>query len=207
MNEIVIPGEEEARELIRYHEEEWKRITKGVNLQDLEGTRKMLKAAVYNYNQIQRLKPYGLYFYLSPEGVVEEREIEPVIEASRKATYKITLSAKGLPTKNIEDLTLPEAKEYYEANIKECNDLKEMIKERKRMSSSAESWEQELYLTKERCALALRVIAELSDGFIPQKILLEYESFLWNEKPSVKQEKTAKAKLEIEQRLAEIREI
>lgn len=177
---LKVPGEEEALEKVIYHKKEWGRITEGVNLQDLERTRKMLKDAVYNYNQIQRLKPYGLYFDLLPEGVVEQIEIEPVIKRSRESTYKITLSAKGLPTKNIEDLTLSEAKGYYEANIKECNDLKETIKERKRMGSSAESWEHELYLTKERCALALRVIGELSGDTVPKKLLQEYANMLWN---------------------------
>lgn len=177
---LKVPGEEEALELVRYHEKEWKRITKGVNLWDLEETRKMLEEAVFNYNQIQRLKPYALYFDLSPEGVVEEKKIEPLIEQSRTAYYKITLSAKGLPTKNIEDLTVSEAKEYYEANIKEIDDLKEIIKERKKMGASTETWKREIYLIKERCALALRVIAELSGDTIPEPLIQEYKEILWN---------------------------
>jgi len=177
---LKVPGEEEALELVRYHEKEWKRITKGVNLRDLEGTRKSLKEAVHNYNEIQRLKPYGLYFELSPEGVVEEREIEPLIERSRTADYKITLSAEGLPTKNIEDLTLSEAKEYYEAIKKEITDLKERKREREKMDASTEMVEHEIYLIKERCALALRVIAELSDNTIPKNLLQEYKDILWN---------------------------
>lgn len=177
---LKVPGEEEALELVRYHEKEWKRITKGVNLRDLEGTRKNLKEAVHNYNEIQRLKPYGLYFELSPEGVVEEREIEPLIERSRTADYKITLSAEGLPTKNIEDLTVSEAEEYYEAIKKEITDLKERKREREKMDASTEMVEHEIYLIKERCALALRVIAELSDNTIPKNLLQEYEDILWN---------------------------
>lgn len=177
---LKVPGEKEALEVVRYHEKEWKRITKGINLRDLEGTRKMLKEAVHNYNQTQRLKPYGLYFNLSSEGVVEERKLEPLIEQSRTADYKITLSAKCLPTRNIEDLTLSEAKEYYEAIKKEIADLKEIIKEGKKMGASTENGERELYLAKERCALALRVIGELSGGTIPKNLLHGYKDILWN---------------------------
>jgi len=205
---LKVPGEKEALKLVRYHEKEWGRITKGINLRDLEGTRKMLKEAVHNYNQIQRLKPYGRYFNLSDEGVLEEREPESLIERSREATYKITLSAKDLPTKNIEGVTVSEAKEYYEANIKEIEELKGIIGERKKVGAATESWEGEIYRAKERCALALRIIGELSDNIIPQDILQEYIGILWN--PSKKSPegnpggggKTTKTEGELEEEIA-----
>lgn len=185
---IIVPGEKEALELVKYHEREWKRITKGIDLRDLEETKKMLKDTIHKYNQLQRLKPYGRYFQLTVEGVVEELEMESLIERSRGATYKIQLSAKGLPTKNIEDLTLPEAEKYYKVIVDEIKELKDRIEEIKKIAAYPSGvLLDDLFLAKERCALALRVIGELSDGVIPQNMLREYKRILWN--PILKQKR------------------
>ncbi len=61
--DLKVPGEEEALELVRYHEAEWKRITKNINLRELDWTRKKLEEVVHDYNQTQRLKPYDRLFY------------------------------------------------------------------------------------------------------------------------------------------------
>lgn len=185
---ITVPGEKEALELVKYHEKEWKRITKGIDLRDLEETKKMLKDTIHKYNQLQRLKPYGRYFQLTMEGVVKELEMESLIERSRRATYKIQLSAKGLPTKNIEDLTLPEAEKYYKVIVDEIKELKDRIEEIKKIQAHPiEVLLDDLFLAKERCALALRVIGELSDGVIPQNMLREYKRILWNPHSKIKE--------------------
>lgn len=206
-NEILkVPGEKEALELVKYHEREWKRLTKGINLRDFDWTREMLKKSVFNYNQLQRLKPYGSYFYLSPEGVIEERETESRIEQSREATYKIKLSAKGLLTKNIEDLTLAEAKKYYEAITKEIVEIKKQIEERKKKDIPFSLLSDDLFRAKERCALALRVIGELSEGVIPQTMLREYEKILWDPTKSKQNSDTEEKKpgqLELSQHILE----
>lgn len=176
---LKVPGEDEALEQVRCHEAEWRRITKDINLWELDWTRDKLKEVVHEYNQTQRLKPYGRQFYLSHNGFVEESETVPLIEESRESLYKIPLSAKGLPTKDIDDLTLIEAREYYEAIKKEIEELKEAIKKKKRLGASVEVWEDMEYRAKERCALALRVIGELSGGAIPKDLLREYQGMLW----------------------------
>lgn len=186
--DIIVPGEKESLELVKYHAREWKRITKGIDLRDLEETKKMLEDAIHKYNQLQRLKPYGRYFQLTVEGAVKELEMESLIERSRGATYKIQLSARGLPTKNIEDLTLPEAEKYYKVIVDEIKELKDRIEEIKKIAAHpAEVLLDDLFLAKERCALALRVIGELSDGVIPQNMLREYKRILWN--PILKQKR------------------
>jgi len=173
--DITVPGEEEAQELVEYHQKEWERITAGINLRDLYGTKKMLEDAVKHYNQLQRLKPYGRTFDLDDDGVVRVMEPYSVIEHSRGATYKIELSAKGLPTKNIEDLTVTEAEEYYAAIKTEIDGLQELIRERGKYVSTPSAWEDELFRAYERCALALRVIGELSDDVILQRLLDDYQ--------------------------------
>lgn len=176
--DITVPGEEEARELVKYHQKEWERITKGINLRDLYGTKKMLEDAVKHYNQLQRLKPYGRSLLLDDDGVVRVIEPYSFIEESREATYKIELSAKGLPTKNIEDFTVTEAEEYYEAIKTDIEELQELIRERGKYVSTPSAWEDELFRAYERCALALRVIGELSDDVIPQRFLDDYQRLI-----------------------------
>lgn len=176
--DITVPGEEEACELVKYHQKEWSRITKGINLRDLYGTKKMLEDAVKHYNQLQRLKPYGRSVFLDEKGTLRVSKHYSVIEYSREATYKIELSAKGLPTKNIEDLTVTEAEEYYEAIKTEIEELQELIRERGKYVSIPSAWEDELFRAYERCALALRVIGELSDDVIPQRFLDDYQRLL-----------------------------
>ena len=85
------------------------------------------------------------------------------------------MSAKGLPTKNIEDLTVTEAEEYYAAIKTEIDGLQELIRERGKYVSTPSAWEDELFRAYERCALALRVIGELSDDVILQRLLDDYQ--------------------------------
>ena len=176
--DITVPGEEEACELVEYHQKEWARITKGINLRDLYGTKKMLEDAVKHYNQLQRLKPYGRSLFLDEKGALRVSELYSVIEHSMEATYKIELSARRLPTKNIEDLTVTEAEEYYEAIKTDIEGLQELMRERGKYISTPSAWEDELFRTYERCALALRVIGELSDDVIPQRLLDDYQRLL-----------------------------
>ena len=173
-----ITGEEEACESVKYHQREWGRITKGIDLRDLYGTKKMLEDAVKHYNHLQRLKPYGRSLFFDEKGTLRVSEHYSVIEHSREATYKIELSAKGLPTKNIEDLTVTEAEEYYEAIKTDIEELQELIRERGKYVSTPSAWEDELFRAYERCALALRVIGELSDDVIPQRLLDDYQRLL-----------------------------
>ena len=175
---ITVPGEEEACELVKLHQKEWERITKGINLRDLYGTKKMLEDAVKHYNHLQRLKPYGRSLSLDEKGALRVSEPYSVIVHSREATYKIELSVKGLPTKNIEDLTVTEAEEYYEAIKTDIEGLQELMRERGKYISTPSAWEDELFRTYERCALALRVIGELSDDVIPQRLLDDYQRLL-----------------------------
>ena len=177
---LIVPGEKEACEVVKYYSKEWKRIIKDIDLEDLEGTRKALTESIHEYNQLQRLKPYGRSLRLTEAGGIEQSKLDPLIEFSRGASYKITLSAEGLPTKNIEDLTIDEAKEYYEAIKKEREGIKKIIKEQAKAGTPVETWKQEIYLIKERCALALRVIGELSGGEIPADMLNEYQKILNN---------------------------
>jgi len=174
---ITVPGEEAARELVELHQKEWARITKGINLRDLYGTKKMLEDAVTHYNQLQRLKPYGRSLFLDEKGALRVSEPYSVIEHSREATYKIKMIAKGLATKNIEDLTVTEAEEYYEAMKTEIEELQELIGER-----GLPAWEDELFSAYERCALALRVIGELSNDIIPQRLVDDYQRLLREKK-------------------------
>ena len=176
--DVTVPGEEEACESVKYHQKEWERITKGINLRDLYGTKKMLEDAVKHYNQLQRLKPYGRSFFLDEKGTLRVSEPYSVIAHSMASTYKIELSAKGLPTKNIEDLTVTEAEEYYESIKTEIEGLQELIRERGKYVSTPSAWEDELFRAYERCALALRVIGELSDDAIPQRFLDDYQRLL-----------------------------
>ncbi|MCK4825076.1 hypothetical protein KA005_55525, partial [bacterium] len=90
----------------------------------------------------------------------------------------IELSAKGLPTKNIEDLSVNEAEEYYNATKAEIKELQELIRERTKLSDSPTAWEDELFRSYECCALALRVIGELSNDVIPQRVLDDYQQLL-----------------------------
>ena len=112
-------------------------------------------------------------------GEEEARElVELLIEHSRESTYKIELSARRLLTKNIEDLTVVEAEEYYEAIKTDIEGLQELMRERGKYISTPSAWEDELFRTYERCALALRVIGELSDDVIPQRLLDDYQRLL-----------------------------
>ena len=178
---ITVPGEEEALSIVNLHGHEWKRMIENIDLQELDYTRKALKDAVFHYNQLQRLKPYGCSLYLTDKGDVEEGKLVSLIEQSRESSYKITLSTTEIPTKNIEDLSIDEAKEYYEATKEEMDVLKETNRERAEMGAGVEVWAQEIYMLKERCALALRVIGELSGGVIPKDLLDDYERVLWSE--------------------------
>ena len=178
LEHITVPGETEAFELLQYHEKEWKRITKDIDVRDLYGTKEMLEGTVKHYNQLQRLKPYGHTYFLDDKGLIHIHEPTSLIKHSREATYKIELSAKGLPTKNIEDLTVTEAEEYYKAIKVEIEELQGLIRERSEFADIPTAWEDDLFKAYERCALALRIIGELSDDVIPQRLLDDYQQLL-----------------------------
>lgn len=176
--DITVPGEKEASELVEYHQKEWERITKGINLRDLYGTKKMREDAVFHYNQLQRLKPYGRSLFLDDdETLIHVVEPYSFIEESREATYKTELAAKGLPTVNIEDVYSEEAEGYYEAIKIEIGELRELMRERIKFAGIPTAWDDELFKAYERCALALRVIGELS-GVIPQRLVDDYQRLL-----------------------------